>query len=82
LPSFARSSVSLKAETDNAVKSVTGEELEVMMQEWDQPLVLDAYATVSIKFCRFSAHLQTTNVLFDYHGCTVVWPLRPHGPRI
>jgi hypothetical protein len=26
-------------------KLVSGEELEVMLTEWDQPLVLDAYAT-------------------------------------
>jgi hypothetical protein len=25
---------------------VTGEQLELLMQEWDQPLVVDAYATV------------------------------------
>ena len=28
-----------------SAKSVTGAELEVMLQDWDQPLVLDAYAT-------------------------------------
>ena len=26
-------------------KQVTGEELEMMMAEWDMPLVVDAYAT-------------------------------------
>ena len=26
-------------------KMVSGEELETMLQEWDQPLVVDAYAT-------------------------------------
>jgi len=26
-------------------KQVTGEELEKMLQEWDTPLVIDAYAT-------------------------------------
>jgi hypothetical protein len=26
-------------------KLVSGEELEVMLTEWDQPLVVDAYAT-------------------------------------
>jgi hypothetical protein len=25
--------------------SITGEELEVMMSEWDTPLIVDAYAT-------------------------------------
>jgi hypothetical protein len=29
------------------VNPVTGEQLEMMMQEWEQPLVVDAYATVS-----------------------------------
>ena len=31
----------------SVVNQVTGEELEMMMQEWEQPLVIDAYATVS-----------------------------------
>ena len=31
----------------SVVNQVTGEELEMMMQEWEQPLVVDAYATVS-----------------------------------
>ena len=28
-----------------AAPSITGAELEVMMSEWDTPLVIDAYAT-------------------------------------
>ena len=32
-------------EDDKAAPLVSGEELEMMLQEWDQPLVLDAYAT-------------------------------------
>ena len=28
-----------------AAPQVTGEELEMMLQEWDTPLVVDAYAT-------------------------------------
>ena len=28
-----------------AAPQVSGEELEVMLQDWDQPLVIDAYAT-------------------------------------
>ena len=35
---------SLNAE-EAIAKSVTGGELEVMLQDWDMPLVLDAYAT-------------------------------------
>ena len=35
--------------TSSVVNQVTGEELEMMMQEWEQPLVVDAYATVSIQ---------------------------------
>lgn len=34
-------------ETKNLVTPVTGEMLEVMMQDWEQPIVIDAYATVS-----------------------------------
>jgi len=30
---------------DKLAKMVSGEELETMLQEWDQPLVVDAYAT-------------------------------------
>ena len=30
---------------NKAAKMVSGEELETMLQEWDQPLVVDAYAT-------------------------------------
>jgi hypothetical protein len=30
---------------DKAAPLVTGEELELMMTEWDEPLVVDAYAT-------------------------------------
>lgn len=32
-------------DTDKAAKHVTGEELEMMLTEWEQPLVVDAYAT-------------------------------------
>ena len=30
---------------EKVAKLVSGEELEVMLTEWDEPLVLDAYAT-------------------------------------
>ena len=30
---------------EKIAKQVTGEELEIMLTEWDQPLVVDAYAT-------------------------------------
>jgi hypothetical protein len=43
-------SSSLQAETEKFVEMVSGERLEVMMQEWEQPLVVDAYATVSLSF--------------------------------
>jgi hypothetical protein len=33
------------AEDTKEAKLVSGEELEVMLTEWDAPLVLDAYAT-------------------------------------
>ena len=39
----ARADLSLRA--DKVAREVTGGELEVMLQEWDQPLILDAYAT-------------------------------------
>lgn len=37
-------SMAEEAEAKEA-KLVSGEELEVMLTEWDEPLVLDAYAT-------------------------------------
>lgn len=33
------------AEADAKAPQVNGEELELMLTEWDQPLVVDAYAT-------------------------------------
>jgi hypothetical protein len=30
---------------EKAAPLVSGENLEMMLQEWDQPLVVDAYAT-------------------------------------
>ena len=30
---------------EKLAKQVTGEELEIMLTEWEQPLVVDAYAT-------------------------------------
>ena len=45
---FSRPSFTLKMAEETAGKAaplVTGEELEMMLQEWDQPLVVDAYAT-------------------------------------
>lgn len=36
----------LSASTEDKVaKEVTGEDLELMLQEWDEPLIIDAYAT-------------------------------------
>eukprot|EP00568_Trieres_chinensis_P013599 CAMPEP_0183306362 /NCGR_PEP_ID=MMETSP0160_2-20130417/10802_1 /TAXON_ID=2839 ORGANISM="Odontella Sinensis, Strain Grunow 1884" /NCGR_SAMPLE_ID=MMETSP0160_2 /ASSEMBLY_ACC=CAM_ASM_000250 /LENGTH=177 /DNA_ID=CAMNT_0025469717 /DNA_START=53 /DNA_END=586 /DNA_ORIENTATION=+ len=34
-----------RATEEKAAPMVTGEELEIMLTEWDQPLVVDAYAT-------------------------------------
>jgi len=43
---YPRNSVVLKAAGEGKVaKDVTGEELEIMLTEWDKPLLLDAYAT-------------------------------------
>ena len=33
------------SEGEKLAKQVTGEELEKMLQEWEMPLVVDAYAT-------------------------------------
>ena len=43
--SMAANDDTAKAAAPTAAKSVTGEELEKMLQEWDTPLVIDAYAT-------------------------------------
>lgn len=43
---YPRNSVVLKVAGEGKVaKDVTGEELEIMLTEWDKPLLLDAYAT-------------------------------------
>lgn len=39
------SGLKMMDDTAKAAPMVTGEELETMLQEWDQPLVVDAYAT-------------------------------------
>jgi hypothetical protein len=33
--------------------SVSGEQLELMLQEWDQPLIVDAYATWYVILVRY-----------------------------
>lgn len=45
--STSTSTSSLQAGDDKLAEMVTGEQLEIMMTEWEQPLVVDAYATVS-----------------------------------
>lgn len=40
-----QSTALFSSESAVAAPSITGEELEVMMSEWDSPLVIDAYAT-------------------------------------
>merc|ERR1712087_575780 len=37
--------LNMVGDTQKAAPMVNGEELESMLQEWDQPLVVDAYAT-------------------------------------
>lgn len=44
-PTYPSRSTRLFATEEKAAPIVTGEELEMLLQEWDQPLVLDAYAT-------------------------------------
>jgi hypothetical protein len=59
-----------------------GEQLEMMMQEWEQPLVVDAYATgksVSQSFSHFSSLSNTIFALsFVCFVCTLVGLLRPY----
>jgi hypothetical protein len=45
VPRFTSSSKLFATEEVKVAKQVTGEELEMMMAEWDMPLVVDAYAT-------------------------------------
>lgn len=40
-----QSALFLSASSEVAAPSISGEELETMMTEWDQPLIIDAYAT-------------------------------------
>ena len=40
-----RQSIIVRASTEKAAPSVTGEELEIMLTEMEQPIVVDAYAT-------------------------------------
>jgi hypothetical protein len=42
---FQRRSMPLFATEEKAASLVSGEDLEMMFQELDQPLVIDAYAT-------------------------------------
>jgi hypothetical protein len=44
-------STSLRAGTDLAGPLVSGEQLEMMLTELEQPLVVDAYATWSVRNC-------------------------------
>ena len=41
----ARTATSLMATEEKAGPMVSGEELEIMLTEWDEPLIIDAYAT-------------------------------------
>jgi hypothetical protein len=42
---FTRPASKLSMAEEKAAPLVSGENLEMMLQEWDQPLVVDAYAT-------------------------------------
>lgn len=44
-PAVRRCSVAVYAEDNKAVSMVTGEDLELLLQNMEQPLVVDAYAT-------------------------------------
>uniref|UniRef100_A0A6U5KUU7 Uncharacterized protein n=2 Tax=Corethron hystrix TaxID=216773 RepID=A0A6U5KUU7_9STRA len=49
-----RAAMPLRSSTDvsfDAAVSVTGEELELALHDWDLPLVIDAYATWSVVAC-------------------------------
>lgn len=42
---FSTTKMRMAEDEDKMAKLVTGEELEIMLTEWEQPLVIDAYAT-------------------------------------
>jgi hypothetical protein len=49
---FTKSPTALfSSESAVEAPSITGEELEVMMSEWDTPLIVDAYATWFVIYC-------------------------------
>ena len=45
LGTFTRPASKLSMAEEKEAPLVSGESLEMMLQEWDQPLVVDAYAT-------------------------------------
>lgn len=54
---------------EKVAKQVTGEDLEIMLTEWEQPLVIDAYATWYVRrsfgvFCLFWISLSHTHIHF------------------
>ena len=49
-----------------AAPAVTGEQLEMMLQEWDTPLVIDAYATWYVLYVSFfGIRAAWQNMLFS-----------------
>lgn len=52
---------------EKVARDITGEELEVMLTEWDQPLVLDAYATWYVfSLCESECMLSYTLTFIIY----------------
>jgi hypothetical protein len=49
-------SASTDEDTEKAAPVITGEELEMMMQDWELPLVVDAYATWYVRFFCFHSN--------------------------
>ena len=75
-----RSRSSLSA--DKAAKEVTGEELELMLEDWEQPLVLDAYATW-VRFISKTVCLNTIIKLLTQVSSLPMIKVRPvssYGP--
>ena len=71
---------------------VTGEQLEMMLQEWDTPLVVDAYATwvsrfseehLTIQMLDRYVHISPLKSLTHFHLkylMAPVWALSSYGP--
>jgi hypothetical protein len=64
-PLYRHRSVSfaLAATEEKAARLVSGAELEVMLTEWDTPLVVDAYATWYVLFEAMDLHGHVVDML-------------------